>query len=102
MRSAGKPSMGKLFWNAKIRMYAGGKDHRYKRSCVWIMPLGCSCRSSLLHPPPRDVVHAAVIMRNRGLKLSFSTDSHFDVIKGITRVDPEDLFRQRKSDKQLL
>lgn len=42
----------------------------------------------------RDVVHAAVMM-NRGLKNIVSTDSHFDLIKGITRVDPEDLYRQR-------
>ena len=45
----------------------------------------------------RDVVHAAVML-NRGLKNIVSTDSHFDLIKGITRVDPEDLFLQRKSN----
>ena len=45
----------------------------------------------------RDVVHAAVML-NRGLKNIVSTDSHFDLIQGIIRVDPEDLFLQRKSN----
>ena len=54
----------------------------------------------LLHPP-RDVLHASVMM-NRGLKEILPTDSQFDLIAWITRVDPEDLSLQRKSDKQLL
>jgi predicted nucleic acid-binding protein len=46
----------------------------------------------------RDVLHAAVMM-NRGLKEILSTDFHFDLIEGITRVDPEHLFLHRKSNK---
>ena len=38
-------------------------------------------------------------MMNRGLKQILSTDSHFDLIKGITRVDPGDLFLQSESNK---
>lgn len=35
----------------------------------------------------RDAVHAATMLNN-DLTHLFSTDSHFDVIEGITRVDP--------------
>lgn len=35
----------------------------------------------------RDAVHAATAL-NHGLKHIISVDSHFDVIEGITRVDP--------------
>lgn len=145
--------MNKLFLDVNIPMYAGGKEHRYKEACVWIMThvavgkiavatdtaalqeilyrygvirhweTGVAMANSLMHLVPeiypinlddihraidlfktyapkgitaRDVVHAAVMM-NRGLKKIVSTDYHFDLIKGITRVDPEGLFLQRKS-----
>lgn len=145
--------MDKLFLDVNIPMYAGGKDHRYKESCAWIMTqvaermiavatdaeaiqeilyrygaihrwkTGVTMANSLMRLVPevyavglddmrraidlfkayapkgvtaRDVVHAAVMM-NRGLKLILSTDSHFDRIKGITRVDPEELLLERKS-----
>jgi len=32
---------------------------------------------------------------NRGVKEIISTDSHFDLIEGITRLDPESLFRKK-------
>jgi predicted nucleic acid-binding protein len=35
----------------------------------------------------RDAVHAATVL-NHGVKHIISVDSHFDVIEGITRVDP--------------
>lgn len=144
--------MDKLFLDVNIPMYAGGKDHRYKESCAWIMTqvaegmitvatdaeaiqeilyrygaihrwkIGVTMANSLMRLVPdvypvglddmrraidlfkayapkgitaRDVVHAAVMM-NRGLKLILSTDSHFGLINGITRVDPEKLFLQHK------
>jgi len=43
----------------------------------------------------RDVLHAAVMM-NRKLDEILSTDAHFDLIKKITRLDPEDLFQRRR------
>lgn len=39
----------------------------------------------------RDVVHAAV-MRTHQLTHIISTDSHFDHIEGIVRLDPRDMF----------
>lgn len=39
----------------------------------------------------RDVLHTAV-MHTRTLTHIISTDSHFDQIDGITRVDPQELF----------
>ena len=38
--------------------------------------------------PPRDAVHAAVLLNN-GLKSIYSYDRHFDRIPGILRVEPE-------------
>ena len=143
--------MAEMFLDVNIPMYAGGKEHRCKEACVWVMTqvaegriavatdteaiqeilyrygaigywdTGAAMADSLMHLVPeiysvnlddmhrtidlfkayaskgitaRDVVHAAVML-NRGLKKIVSTDSHFDLIKGITRVDPEDLFLQR-------
>ncbi|MBI3964858.1 MAG: type II toxin-antitoxin system VapC family toxin [Chloroflexi bacterium] len=40
----------------------------------------------------RDLIHAAV-MRNNGLTQIISTDRHFDQIEGITRLDPNELYR---------
>ena len=37
--------------------------------------------------PPRDALHAAVLQRH-GLDHVISADRHFDVIAGITRLDP--------------
>ena len=39
---------------------------------------------------PRDAIHAAVMLNN-GLTRIYSTDVHFDEIKGIERIDPIDL-----------
>jgi len=36
---------------------------------------------------PRDAIHAAVMLNN-GLRRIYSTDAHFDKIKGIERIDP--------------
>jgi predicted nucleic acid-binding protein len=41
----------------------------------------------------RDIVHAAV-MQNNGLTSIISTDIHFDLIAGITRLDPLTLYQQ--------
>jgi len=46
----------------------------------------------------RDAVHVAV-MQNNGLTEIISTDAHFDLIKGIQRLDPQMLFgHQEKRD----
>ncbi len=36
---------------------------------------------------PRDAIHAAVMLNN-GLSRIYSSDAHFDEIKGIERIDP--------------
>lgn len=36
---------------------------------------------------PRDAIHAAVMLNN-GLTRIYTTDAHFDEIKGIERIDP--------------
>ncbi len=41
----------------------------------------------------RDLFHVAV-MQNNGLATIISTDTHFDHIPGITRLDPQTLFQQ--------
>jgi predicted nucleic acid-binding protein len=41
----------------------------------------------------RDVIHAAVV-RSNGMSGIISTDRHFDVIDGIQRLDPHDLFHK--------
>ncbi len=43
----------------------------------------------------RDLVHAAV-MQNNGLTIIISTDKHFDLIDGITRLDPQTIFAQER------
>lgn len=43
---------------------------------------------------PRDLIHAAV-MQNRGLTTIITTDSHFDQIEGIQRMDPQVLYERR-------
>ena len=43
----------------------------------------------------RDLIHAAV-MQNNGLTQIISTDKHFDLIDGVTRLDPQTLFAQEK------
>ena len=43
----------------------------------------------------RDLIHVAV-MQNNGLTQIISTDKHFDLIDGITRLDPQTLFAQEK------
>ncbi len=47
----------------------------------------------------RDALHVAVMM-NKGLNEILSTDSHFDLIKEIKRLDPKTLFRQGKTTKR--
>jgi len=47
---------------------------------------------------PRDAIHAA-IMLNNGLTTIYSTDSHFDEIKGIKRIDPIDLSMKARASK---
>ncbi len=143
--------MSNLFLDVNVPMYAGGKPHRYKDACIWIMreiveerlnvatdmeaiqevlyrygaigqlKIGVTMANALLelvpviYPvevedmrraidlfqtygpkgvTPRDTVHAAVMM-NRKIKEIISTDSHFDLIEGITRLDPETLYHNR-------
>lgn len=40
--------------------------------------------------PPRDLIHAAVMI-NHGIEKIISVDSHFDLIKEVRRVDPQEL-----------
>lgn len=47
---------------------------------------------------PRDAIHAAVMLNN-GLTTIYSTDSHFDQIKGIKRIDPIDLNMKTRASK---
>jgi predicted nucleic acid-binding protein len=42
----------------------------------------------------RDAIHAAVMHQN-GLTKIISTDDHFDQFKGLTRLDPQELFARR-------
>lgn len=42
----------------------------------------------------RDLIHAAV-MRNNGLSTIISADAHFDLIDGLTRIDPQRFFAER-------
>lgn len=43
--------------------------------------------------PTRDLLHLAV-MQNHGITDIISTDTHFDRVPGITRLDPQALFQQ--------
>lgn len=46
---------------------------------------------------PRDLIHAAV-MQNHDINTIVSTDRHFDVIDGVNRLDPRDLYAQAQPD----
>ncbi|MBS1250416.1 MAG: Ribonuclease VapC13 [Chloroflexi bacterium] len=41
----------------------------------------------------RDLIHVAVMQNNEITKI-ISTDKHFDLVEGITRLDPKTLFEQ--------
>ena len=43
----------------------------------------------------RDLIHVAV-MRNNGLTHIISTDAHFDLMAGVTRLDPVQLYAGRR------
>lgn len=65
--------------------------------CVTVYPVTAADMErvfSILHDVPdinvRDAVHAAVMLNN-GLTHILSTDAHFDLITGISRVAPETL-----------
>ena len=137
-----------LFLDVNVPMYATGKAHPYKESCVWVLTeiadgrlevaidteiiqevlyrygaiqrwqAGVQMAENLLDLIPavlpvtvgdmkmavslfaqyaphgvkaRDVLHAAV-MQSQQLTHIISTDTHFDQIAGITRLDPQELF----------
>lgn len=139
---------GPVFLDVNVPMYAAGKAHPYRESCVWVLTeiangrleavidveiiqevlyrygalqqwqVGVKLAQSLLDLVPtvlsvtandmktavslfaayapqgikaRDVLHTAV-MQNHQLSHIISTDKHFDQIKGITRLDPQDIF----------
>lgn len=46
--------------------------------------------------PARDLIHVAVMNQN-DLTQIISTDTHFDLIPGITRLDPQTLFTSRSA-----
>ena len=136
------------FLDVNVPMYAAGKEHLYKESCVWVLTeiangrlevvisteiiqeilyrygalgqaqMGVQLAQNLMDLIPnllpvtvedmqtavalfaryapqgvkaRDVVHTAV-MRTHHLTHIISTDSHFDQIDGIVRLDPQAMF----------
>lgn len=136
------------FLDVNVPMYAAGRAHPYKESCVWVLTeiangrldtiidaeiiqeilyrygaiqqwqIGVQMARNLLELVPtvlpvtvsdmqtavslfaqyapqgvkaRDVVHTAV-MHTHQLTHIISTDTHFDQIEGIIRLDPQDLF----------
>lgn len=136
------------FLDVNVPMYAAGRSHPYKESCVWVLTeiangrldtiidaeiiqeilyrygaiqqwqIGVQMARNLLELVPtvlpvtvsdmqtavslfaqyapqgvkaRDVVHTAV-MHTHQLTHIISTDTHFDQIEGIIRLDPQDLF----------
>lgn len=46
----------------------------------------------------RDVIHVAV-MPSQGLTQIISTDAHFDQFESIMRLDPQDLFEIRSTER---
>lgn len=136
------------FLDVNVPMYAAGRAHPHKESCVWVLTeiangrldtiidaeiiqeilyrygaiqqwqIGVQMARNLLELVPtvlpvtvsdmqtavslfaqyapqgvkaRDVVHTAV-MHTHQLTHIISTDTHFDQIEGIIRLDPQDLF----------
>ena len=136
------------FLDVNVPMYAAGRAHQHKASCVWVLTeiangrldtiidaeiiqeilyrygaiqqwqIGVQMARNLLELVPtvlpvtvsdmqtavslfaqyapqgvkaRDVVHTAV-MHTHQLTHIISTDTHFDQIEGIIRLDPQDLF----------
>ncbi len=47
----------------------------------------------------RDVIHVAV-MQNNGIDRIISTDKHFDLVDGLVRYDPLDLYMIERSNPQ--
>ncbi len=143
----------KMMLDVNVPMYAAGKEHKYKKPCVWVMeeiaesriqavidteiiqevlyryfairqwkfavsisrqlmvivPEVMTVSAEHMHVavdlfeeygpagiPPRDMLHAAVMILG-DVKKIISTDSHFNQIEGIERVDPLDLYN-RKDD----
>ena len=139
------------FLDVNVAMYAAGKEHPYKESCVWVLTeiangrleavinteiiqevlyrysaiqqwqLGAQMAENLLDLIPvilpvtatdmktavslftryasqgvkaRDLLHTAV-MHNHQLTHIISTDKHFDLIEGMTRLGPQALFAER-------
>lgn len=77
-------------------MYAAGKAHPYKESCVWVLTEIAHGRFPLCPICPqgvkaRDLLHTAV-MQTHQLTHIISTDTHFVQIDGIARLDPQILF----------
>lgn len=137
--------MSLYFIDSNIVMYALGKEHEYKESCIKILKLlgeekittvsstevlqeilyryfmvgkakegleiakdfylaltevfpvtkedlekAFKLFGKYLNFPPRDSLHAAVMINN-GLKKIITVDKHFDGIKEIEKVDPQNL-----------
>ena len=49
--------------------------------------------------PVRDLLHVAV-MQNSGLDTIISTDTHFDHVQGITRLDPQVLYAKARKQTE--
>lgn len=65
-----------------------------------ILPVDCKAVERMLELaqaykraglPPRDLVHAAV-MADHGIQRIVSVDAHFDLVREVTRIAPEDLY----------
>jgi len=91
-----------LYRYYSLRNYdvAGSAFANMKKLCEKILPVlevDVDRAHRILRDLPdlgvRDAIHAATILNN-GLRQIISADKHFDVIKGIARVDPVKLSRQ--------
>ena len=80
--SIGKPDIAEIGYASMIRL------------CLTILPVRLAETNQaleLMKANPaitsRDAIHAATMINN-GVKEIISTDSHFDIIPGINRIDP--------------
>lgn len=80
--SIGRSALGELAYRSMVQF------------CITIFPINLhdtdkalELLKSFKNITSRDAIHAATMMNN-GIKEIISTDSHFDIISGIKRIDP--------------
>jgi predicted nucleic acid-binding protein len=94
-------SVAPALLDTNVPMYAAGAAHAYRDACRWVMTEIANGRLAVAIDVEliQEILHRLAVMMTNGLTDIISTDTHFDLITNIHRIDPVALYQAAQAQQ---